>query len=183
MDFTMKVKRLLSASVLLLASALPLALIAAAPTTAYASGTQIQAAISLNCNNPSFCGSDGLGGFWGSAQFNSDGTASAQLIGCSHLQGGGPAAGAQHLASTVADLNGQPGWFVGSNGDIWVTNSTDTFTGRNGGPPVTAFDPFPPYPSDTGIPAAPGHYNTTELLGFTPPPWVSFQIQVTQLPG
>ncbi len=183
MDFTKKVKRLLSASAVLLASALPLALATAAATSAYASGAEIHAAISLNCNNPSFCGSDGLGGFWGSAQFNSDGTGSAQLIGCSHLQGGGPAAGAQDFANTVADLNGQPGWFVGPNGDIWVTNSTDTFTGRSGGPPVTAFDPFPPYPSDTGIPAAPGHYNSTELFGFTPPPGVSFQIQVTQLPG
>lgn len=179
----MKVKRLLWASVLALAPALPLALTAAASTSAHASTAGFHAAISMNCNNPSFCGSGGLGGFWGSAQFNSDGTASAQLIGCSHLQGGGPAAGAQHFANTVADLNGQPGWFVGTNGDIWVTNSTDTFTGRSGGPPVTMFDPFPPYPSDTGIPAAPGHYNTADLLGFTPPPGVSFQIQVTQLPG
>ena len=92
----MKIKRLLWTSALLLASALPLALVAVAPTSAYASGAEIHATMSLNCNNPSFCGSQGLGGFWGSAQFNSDGTASAQLIGCSHLQGGGPAAGAQH---------------------------------------------------------------------------------------
>jgi hypothetical protein len=179
----MKVKRLLWASVLALAPALPLTLTAAAPTSAHASTAGFQATISLNCNNPSFCGSDGLGGLWGSAQFNSDGTGSAQLTGCSHLQGGGPADGAQSFANSVANLNGQPGWFVGPNGDIWVTNSTDTFTGRSGGPPVTMFDPFPPYPSDTGIPAAPGHYNTTQLFGFTTPPGVSFQIQVTQLPG
>ena len=182
MDFTMKVKRLLWASAVLLASAVPLALIAAAPTSAHASGVELHATFSLVCNNPSFCGSDGLSGFWGSAQFNSDGTGSAQLIGCSPICGV-PAAGAQHFASTVADLNGQSGWFVGPNGDIWVTNSTDTFTGRSGGPPVTIFDPFPPYPSDTGIPAAPGHYNTAALFGFAPPPGVSFQIQVTQLPG
>src|SRR5215469_9334580 len=179
----MNVKRLLWASVLALASAFPLALAAAVPTSAYASGTVFHAAVSMNCDNPSFCGSQDLGGFWGSAQFNSDGTGSAQLIGCSHLQGGGLAAGAQHFSADVADLNGQPGWFVGSNGDIWVTNTTETFTGRSGGPPVIVFDGFPPYPSDTGFPAAPGHYNTTELFGFTPPPGVSFQIQVTRLPG
>lgn len=178
----MKAKRLLWASVLALAPALPLAQTAAS-ASAHASTAGFHATISLNCNNPSFCGSDGLGGFWGSAQFNSDGTGSAQLTGCDHLQGGGPAAGAQHLLNSVADLNGQPGWFVGPNGDIWVTNSTDTFTGTSGGPPVTVFDPFPPYPSDTLIPAAPGHYDSTQLLGFTPPPGVSFQIQVTQLPG
>ena len=179
----MTVKRLRLAGMLLLALASPLALAAAGPTSAYAGGAAFHASVSMNCNNPSFCGSEGLGGFWGSAQFNSDGTGSAQLIGASHLQGGGPAAGAQHFSATVADLNGQPGWFVGPNGDIWVTNTTETFTGRSGGPPVTVFDGFPPYPSDTGFPAAPGHYNTTELLGFTPPPGVSFQIQVTQLPG
>ena len=178
----MNVRRLLSASVLLLALASPLAMAAAVPTSAYASGAVFKAAVSMNCDNPSFCGSQGLGGFWGSAQFNSDGTGSAQLTVSGHLQGGGPADGAQHLASFVANLNGQPGWFVGPNGDIWVTNSTDTFTGRSGGPPVTIFDPFPPYPSDTGIPAAPGHYNTTQLLGLTLP-GVSFQIQVTQVPG
>lgn len=37
------------------------------------------------------------------------------------------------------------GWFAGPNGDFWITNETDTFTGRNGGPPVTLSDPFPPY--------------------------------------
>ncbi len=179
----MKVKRLLSATVLALASALPLALAAAAPTSAYASGTAFHGSITLHCDNPSFCGSQNLGGFSGTVQFNSDGTASGQLTGVSHLQGSGPAAGAQHEQDAVADLNGQPGWFVGPNGDIMVTNATDTFTGRSGGPPVTVFDPFPPYPGDTGIPAAPGHYNTTQLFGFTPPPGVSFQIQVTQLPG
>jgi hypothetical protein len=176
----MKVKRLLWASVLALAPALPLALTAAAPTSAHASTAEFHAAISMSCNNPSAC--QNLGSFQGSAQFNSDGTGSAQLTVSGHLRGGGPADGAQHIANSVANLNGQPGWFVGPNGDIWVTNATDTFTGRNGGPPVTMFDPFPPYPSDTGIPAAPGHYNTTQLLGLTLP-GVSFQIQVTQLPG
>jgi hypothetical protein len=179
----MNVSRLLSVSVLLLALTYPLAMAAAAPASASASGAVFHVGFSMNCDNPSFCGSQNLGGMWGSAQFNSDGTGSAQLIGASHLEGGGPASGAQHFSAAVADLNGQPGWFVGPNGDIWVTNTTETFTGRSGGPPVTVFDGFPPYPSDTGLPAAPGHYNTTELLGFTPPPGVSFQIQVTQLPG
>ena len=179
----MKIKRLFSATVLTLAAALPLALAAAVPAGASASGAGFRAEVSFNCNNPSFCGSQGLGGFWASFRFNSDGTGNGQVAFCSHLQGGGPAAGSQHVASVFADLNGQPGWFVGSNGDIWITNETVTFTGRSGGPPVTVFDPSPPYPSDTGVPAAPGHYNTAELLGLTPPPGVSYQIQVTQLSG
>lgn len=92
------------------------------------------------------------------------------------------AAGAQHFAIDIADLNGQPGWYIGQNGDFFITNETDTFTGH-GGPPVTVFDAFPPYPHDLGIPAAPGHYDTTHLFGFPPPPGVTFQIQVTQVPG
>src|SRR5262249_41930189 len=73
------------------------------------------------------------------------------------------------------------GWYIGQNGDFFITNETDTFTGH-GGPPVTVFDALPPYPHDLGIPAAPGHYDTTRLFGFTPPPAVTFHIQVTQLP-
>jgi hypothetical protein len=44
-------------------------------------------------------------------------------------------------------------------------------------------NPFPPYPEDTGIPAAPGHYNTSSFLGFSPPPGVAFQVQVVKLPN
>jgi len=94
-----------------------------------------------------------------------------------------PGRGAQHFAVDIADLGGQPGWFAGANGNFFITNETDTFTGRSGGPPVTVSDAFPPYPHDLGIPATAGHFNTTQLFGFTPPPGVTFQIQVTQLPG
>ena len=179
----MKGKRLPRAIGLLLSPALPLALALGTPASAYASGIEFHVVESLACNNPSFCGSLNLSGFHGSAQFNSDGTASGQLTALGLLQGGGPGAGAQHFAIDIADLNEQPGWFTGPDGDIFITNETDTFTGRSGGPPVTVFDAFPPYPHDLGIPAAPGHYNTTELFGFTPPAGVTFQIQVTQLPG
>lgn len=179
----MKSKRLVGAGVLLLSSALQVVLVAGAPASASASGTGFQVVESLGCNNPSFCGSLGLASFHGTAQFNSDGTASGQLTVGGVVQGSGPAAGAQHFAVDIAALGGQPGWFVGPNGNLFITNETDTFTGRSGGPPVTVFDAFPPYPHDLGIPAAPGHYNTTQLFGFTPPPGVTFQIQVTQLPG
>jgi hypothetical protein len=179
----MKSKRLLWAIALLLSPAFPLALVAGAPASASAGGAGFHVVESLGCNNPSFCGSLQLSSFRGTAQLNSDGTASGQLTAAGLVQGSGPGAGAQHFAVDVADLGGQPGWFVGPNGDFFITNETDTFTGRSVGPPLTVFDTFPPYPHDLGIPAAPGHYNTTELFGFTPPPGVTFQIQVTQLPG
>jgi hypothetical protein len=160
---------------LLMVAAVGLTVLAAPTAGAYTSKAQYQIGFSENCDNPSFCGSQNLGGFWGWAQFNFDGTADAQLTGCSHLQGGGPAKGAQHFSADV------PGWFIGSNGDFFITGEADTFTGRNGGPPVTVTNPFPPYPSDTGIPSAPGHYSAFKLFGFTPPPGVSIQIQVVKL--
>lgn len=36
---------------------------------------------------------------------------------------------------------------------------------------------------DTGIPAIAGHYSTSELLGFDPPPGVAFQVQVAFRPS
>jgi hypothetical protein len=178
----MKCKRLLRATVLLLSPALPLALLAGASANASASGTEFHVVETLSCNDPTFCGNLNLIDFHGEAQFNADGSGSGQLTVGTIVQVSGPAAGAQHFAIDIAELNGQPGWYIGQNGDLFITNETDTFTGH-GGPPVTVFDAFPPYPHDLGIPAAPGHYNTTRLFGLTPPPGVTFQIQVTQLPG
>jgi hypothetical protein len=177
-----KGRRLLQAIGLLLSPVLPLALTLGTPTGADASGPEFHIVETLACSNPSFCGGLDLSGFHGSAQFNPDGTASGQLTALGLLHGR-PGAGTDHFAIDIADLSGQPGWFVGPNGDFFITNETDTFTGTNGGPPVTVFDAFPPYPHDLGIPATPGHLNTTELFGFAPPPGVTFQIQVTQLPG
>jgi hypothetical protein len=117
----------------------------------------------------------GGGGFWGWAQFNWDGTADAQLTFCFNSRNGGFGAGAQHFNADAS------GWTVGPNGDFFIAAETDTFTGHTGGPPVSAFDPNPPYPSDTGIPAAAGHYTAAQIFGFNPPPGVSIQIQVVKL--
>jgi hypothetical protein len=140
---------------------------------AYGNKALYQIGLSANCNNPSLCGADGLGGFWGWAEFDSDNTADAQFAGCGHLQGGG-GGGAGHESVEV------DGWYIGANGDFWIESEDVTFTGH--GPPVTVHDPEPPYPSDTGVPAAPGHYNLAEeAFGFSGP-GVTFQVQVVQIP-
>jgi hypothetical protein len=169
--------RLLSAVTAVAAAAVWVGVAAAPASAGYGPLAVYQVAFSFNCNNPSFCGSGGLGGFWGWAVFNSDGTADAELTGCGHLQGGpgGGGGGAGHMSSDAT------GWFVGDNGDFWISHEEITFTGH--GPPVTLSDPQGPYPSDTGIPATPGHYRTSDLLGFQPPPGVSFNVQVTRIPG
>lgn len=140
-----------------------------------------QVAVSLNCDNAGFCG-DGLGGLRGREVFYSDGTAFGELTQGSHDAGDGPAAGAQHLSAQAT------GWFIAPSSanpavnDLWISSEIATFTGGTGTPPVTLANPFPPYPEDTGIPAAPGHYDTGTFLGFTPPPGVSFQVEVVHTP-
>lgn len=164
-----------AALALALALTLAVSVSAGSASTAHAYGrlAQYQIGLSFNCNNVALCGSS-LGGFWGWAELDSDNTGDAQLTGCQHFQGGG-AAGAQHFSSDVQ------GWFIGSNGDFFIVNELVTFTGRGGGPPVTVFDPTPPYPSDTGIPAAPGHYSAQTLFGMQAPPGTNFEIQVVKL--
>jgi hypothetical protein len=61
-----------------------------------------------------------------------------------------------------------PGTFVASG------TETDTFRGMKETHPFTN--------EDTGIPATPGHYNTTNVLGFTAP-GVAIQIQVAFRPA
>ena len=147
--------------------------VAATPAKAdYGPLAEYQVGISFNCDNKTACAPD-LGGFWGWAVFNTDGTADAELTGCGHLVGGpgGGGGGASHFSADVES------WFV-QGGDFWVSGETDTYVGR-GGPTTVSV----PGSSDTGIPATPGHYDTTELMGFTAPPGVTFQVQVTEIPN
>lgn len=122
---------LFGALVAAVVSAAALLGVTAAPAgAAYGPLAEYQVAISANCNNVSICGADGLGGFWGWAVFNTDGTADAELTGCGHLQGGG-GGGASHMSVDAVAWNIQ-------NGTVWTSQDGVHF-------------------HDTGIPAAPGH--------------------------
>ena len=159
---------------LVLSTVVAASLLAGSAKADYGPLAVYQITISQNCNNPTFCGPN-LGGFWGWAVFNSDGTADAELTGCGHLVGGGGpgTAGAGHFHADV------PQWYIDSGtGTFVVVDETDTFVGH--GPPQSVFTPGA---TDTGIPAAPGHYSTDEILGFAAPPGVSFQIQVVKIPN
>src|SRR6266700_688811 len=95
---------------------------------AYGNTALWQIGVSLNCNNPSFCGSM-LGGFWGWVEFDSGGLGDATLTGCGHLTGptSHGTAGADHFNVEIT------GWTImpGSAGPItfFVTSGTMTFTG------------------------------------------------------
>ena len=148
-----------------------------------------QIGISSNCNNPSQCG-DQLGGFWGWVEFDRSGSntwGDAELAGCGHtVGGGGPgSAGAGHFSVEVER------WVIaaGSAGPqtFFVTSGTQTFTGH--GTPVTDSlrDDFgvlitPTHLLDTGIPAVPGHYGTTDIFG-SQAPGLAFLIQVAYRPA
>jgi hypothetical protein len=174
----MKVKRLLSISVLALSPALLLGVVGASSASASASGFGDHVSISVACNTLSAQQCQSLGGEHGELHFNADGTMTFNLTDTSHLLGGGPGAGSAHLAGTVAALNGQSGWFIGPDGTFWITNETVTFTEADGSS-FTIADPFPPYPHSTNLPAFPGHYTAETLFGFSPPPGFSFQVEVS----
>ena len=96
------------------------------------------------------------------------------MTGCFHSVGGGGFAGAAHISIevtswTIAGGSAGPQTFFASGIE------TDSFRGDK----VT----FPFSNMDTGITAVPGHYSTSDVLGFDPPPGVAIQIQVAFRPA
>jgi hypothetical protein len=148
------------------------------PAGAYGGGANHdmwQVGISFNCNNPSIC--DDLGGFWGWAEFDrsADGTQTwgdAEFAFCFHTIGGG-GAGAGHTSFEIESWTIEPG---SAGPQTFFASGEETDTGH--GTPVTTDFTH----EDTGIPATPGHYNTSDIFGFTAP-GVAAQIQVAFRPA
>jgi hypothetical protein len=166
--------------VLLAAAAAALGL-SASPASAYGGGADHdmwQVGLSFNCNNPDVCG-DELGGFWGWVEFDrsADGTLTwgdAELAGCSHTVGGGGFAGAVHISVEIESWTIEAG-SAGPQTFFISGEETDTFRGDKVTFDITHLD--------TGIPATPGHYSTSDIIGMTPPPGVAIQIQVAFRPA
>jgi hypothetical protein len=164
-----------------LAIAAALAGLSAAPVGAYGGGADHdmwQVGISFNCNNTDFCGAS-LGGFWGWVEFDrsADGTVTwgdAELTGCSHTLGGGGFNGASHISFEIESWTIEPG-SAGPQTFFVTGEETDSFRGDK-----TTFDVTH---LDTGITAVPGHYSTSDVLGFDAPPGVAIQIQVAFRPA
>jgi hypothetical protein len=172
---TLQMTGALRRSVLMLAALAAAAVLAvgfASPAGAYGGGAghdTWQVGISGNCNNLSFCGADGLGGFWGWAEFDrfADGTITgdAQFTDCQHFLGGG-GGGAGHADVDIisahigpsqdgdANFPGGQVFYVDHNVVNGVTDALGTL-------------------GDSGIPAEPGHYSAH------PVPRVSGNIQVS----
>ncbi len=154
--------------------------LSSAPASGYGGGAahdMWQVGLSFNCNNPSFC--DELGGFWGWAEFDrsADGTLTwgdAEFAFCAHSGAGGGFAGGGHTSIEIESWTIAPG-SAGPETFYASGEETDSFRGTK-----TTFD-FTN--EDTGISAVPGHYSTSDVLGFTPPPGVAIQIQVAFRPA
>jgi hypothetical protein len=174
--------RRLIAMVAALVAAAALAVGFAAPAGAYGGGANHdmwQIGFSFNCNNPALCGdiSEGTGGDWGWVEFDrsADGTQTwgdAQIAFCFHTVGGG-GAGAGHTSIevtswTIAAGSAGPQTFFASG------TETDSFHGMTQTITLTNVD--------TGFPATPGHYSTTEILGFSAP-GIAFQVQIAFRPA
>jgi hypothetical protein len=166
--------------VLLAAVAAALGL-SASPASAYGGGANHdmwQVGMSFNCNNQTACAGE-LGGFWGWVEFDrsADGTLTwgdAELTGCSHTVGGGGIAGAIHISVEIESWTIEPG-SAGPQTFFVSGEETDSFRGVKETFDITHLD--------TGIPATPGHYNTSDILGMAPPPGVAIQIQVSFRPA
>jgi hypothetical protein len=142
---------------LLLLATLGTALGVSVATAGSASATygplaQYQVTLSSNCNNPSAC-PGGLGGEWGWAVFNSDGTGDLQATGCFHLLGMG--GGAEHSDVDIF------AWHIDTTDHVFVIDSASD----------------PSFVGPSPIPSNPGHYSDH------PAPGVAVEIQVTKIPN
>lgn len=143
--------------VLALGAALVAMFAVSAPTAnaSYGKLAEYQVTISQNCDNAKYClgGQGGLGGTWGWAVFNSDGTGDLQITFCGHAPGLGGGAGHEAVDFSA--------WSIDTaNGVFRVDSASD-----------------PNFVGDTPIPAAPGHYN------IHPAPGVAIEITVAKIPG
>src|SRR6266536_170790 len=101
-----------------------------------------QIGFSQNCNNPSFClgGQEGLGGSWGWAVLNTDGTGDLQITFCGHAPGQGGGAGHEDVDIFA--------WHIDQNGFFFIDSASD-----------------PNFEGESPIPAQPGHYNMRPAPG------------------
>jgi hypothetical protein len=165
----------------LLASAGAVLALSASPASAYGGGADHdmwQVGLSFNCNNPDVCGAE-LGGFWGWVEFDRSAAQTwgdAELTGCGHtVAAGGPGlAGAIHSSVEIESWTIEPG-SAGPQTFFVSGEETDSFRGVK--------ETFDISHLDTGIPAVPGHYSTSEIIGMSAPPGVAIQIQVAFRPA
>jgi hypothetical protein len=129
-------------------------LVVGAPSASASYGplAEYQIAFSQNCNNASFCGNH-LGGSWGWAVLNTDGTGDLQITFCGHSPGQGGGAGHEDVDIFAWSENTKKGVFR-------IDAASD-----------------PEFVGNTPIPSEPGHYS------LHPAPGVAMEITVAEIPN
>jgi len=147
---------------------------------------QWQVTFSVNCNIASSCGGGGTFGFWGWCEFGgTDPTAMTGNSGdCQVTDYGRAGPGMpQNPAHNAISVTGWHIAVVPNNApyaQFILDSGTITCTGP--GANTQACFSFQPFPQPTGIPGAPGHYNTLALIGVPAAPGFHYNAQVNLLP-
>jgi hypothetical protein len=145
---------------------------------------QYQVTVSRNCNNPSLCGGS-TGGDWGWCALGGSGSwADCQITGYGKSPGSGAGPNEAHISLDITSWTIAPCStscsLVGGN-DFYFLAGTATIRGGSvQGQSFTVDACSFGFCGDQGIPAAPGHYDIVDLLGFSAP-GIHFNIQVNQL--
>ncbi len=186
-------KRFLAVLAISTTSVLGIATLSGTPTSAWSTTQSLDtwhAALSFQCHVASIC-EDEDAVFSGSADLTRDAAtgathADAELTGAFAAVPGVGATGAQHFKVDSSGWIIQPG--EAGPQTFFLTTGTMTFTGQDGRPvtvPLINDDGSlvtPENPLETSISAVPGHYSTTEILGFSAP-GISADLQVTYSPA
>ena len=154
--------------------------VAATPVGAYGGGADHdmwQVGISANCNNPDLCGPE-LGGFWAWAELDrsADGLQTwgdVEGAVCEHAVAGDGPSGGGHLSVEIESWTIEPG---SAGPQTFFIDGEQTVRGHGTTMTIDLVH------FDTGVSAVPGHYSTSEILGFSAP-GVAYQIQVAFRPA
>jgi hypothetical protein len=118
----------------------------------YGPGHEFQITLSMNCDNPSVCGSN-LGGDWGWAVLNANGTGDLQSTFCFHVLGMG-GGGAGHASVDIFS------WTIADGHFVILSASDPSFVGPTPIPSAPGryrFHPAPGVNTEVNVVAVPSH--------------------------
>lgn len=168
-------------------------LLAAAPASA--NTEKLVANFTGQCTSPSICGTQGLGGEWGTGTFmrnDATGVATGEIevtFQFHNVQGAGATQSTSHLKTHVLSWSVGAGFAPASVPNIVFDEYYSTFTGGTGlftdgihaGPPFDSVLCFLGCPLYTEIPAVPGHWTMSSFFGVDDEPGFTYVATVKRV--